>query len=146
MVELSIVIPAYNESKNVTILYRKITDVLKTLKKSYEIIYVDDGSRDGTYEELKEIKDKHVKVIRFRRNFGQTAALDAGFKESKGDVVITLDSDLQNDPADIPRLLEKIDEGFDIVAGWRYDRKDTFSKRFISKGAKFLRKVLLNDK
>ncbi len=128
---ISVVIPAYNEEENIPILYEKLKKVLDNLGEDYEIIFVDDGSTDGTYEILKEIaqKDKKVKVIRFRRNFGQTAAMYAGFEHAKGDIIITMDADLQNDPEDIPRLLEKMKEGYDIVSGWRKDRKDPFFSR-----------------
>lgn len=128
---ISVVIPAYNEEENIPILYEKLKRVLENLGEDYEIIFVDDGSTDRTYEVLKEIaqRDKKVKVIRFRRNFGQTAALYAGFEHAKGDVIITMDADLQNDPEDIPRLLEKMKEGYDIVSGWRKERKDPFLSR-----------------
>ena len=128
---ISVVIPAYNEEENIPILYEKLKKVLENLGEDYEIIFVDDGSTDRTYEILKEIaqKDKKVKVIRFRRNFGQTAAMYAGFEHAKGDIIITMDADLQNDPEDIPRLLEKMKEGYDIVSGWRKDRKDPFLSR-----------------
>ena len=128
---ISVVIPAYNEEENIPMLYEKLKKVLDNLGEDYEIIFVDDGSTDRTYEVLKEIaqKDKKVKVIRFRRNFGQTAAMYAGFEHAKGDIIITMDADLQNDPEDIPRLLEKMKEGYDIVSGWRKDRKDPFLSR-----------------
>ncbi len=128
---ISIVIPAYNEEENIPVLYERLKKVLDSLGKDYEIIFVDDGSEDRTPEVLKEIaeKDKKVKVIRFRRNYGQTAAMYAGFEHAKGDVIITMDADLQNDPEDIPKLLEKMEEGYDIVSGWRKDRKDPFLSR-----------------
>ncbi|MGC8852016.1 MAG: glycosyltransferase family 2 protein [Hydrogenobacter sp.] len=126
---ISVVIPAYNEEQNIPILYQKLTQVLEG--KDYEIIFVDDGSEDGTFNVLEEIanKDKRVKVIRFKRNYGQTSAMYAGFQHAKGDVIITMDADLQNDPEDIPALLEKLEEGYDIVSGWRKDRKDPFLSR-----------------
>jgi len=125
-VDLSIVIPLLNEEDNIPPLYQSLKDVLDGMDVSYEIIIIDDGSTDRSYEILKQLaaKDKSLKVIRFRRNFGQTAGLAAGFDEAEGDVVITMDADLQNDPKDIPKLLEKINEGYDLVAGWRYDRQD----------------------
>jgi glycosyltransferase involved in cell wall biosynthesis len=131
--KLSIVIPVYNEEENIPKLYEELKEVLEKLGKDYEIIFVDDGSTDRTYEILKELaeKDKHVKVIRFRRNYGQTAAMYAGFQYAEGDVIITMDGDLQNDPKDIPKLLEKIEEGYDIVSGWRKDRKDKFLTRIL---------------
>ena len=128
---ISVVIPAYNEEESIPHLYKKLKEVLDKLGREYEIIFVDDGSDDRTPEILKDIakKDRTVKVIRFRRNYGQTAAMYAGFVHASGDVIITMDADLQNDPEDIPRLLEKIQEGYDIVSGWRKDRKDPFLSR-----------------
>jgi glycosyltransferase involved in cell wall biosynthesis len=128
---LSVVIPAYNEEENVPILYEKLKKVLDGLGQDYEIIFVDDGSTDGTYQRLKQLaeKDSQLKVIRFKRNYGQTAAMSAGFEHAKGDVIITLDADLQNDPEDIPLLLEKLKEGYHVVSGWRKDRKDPFLSR-----------------
>jgi glycosyltransferase involved in cell wall biosynthesis len=128
---LSVVIPAYNEEENVPILYEKLKKVLDSLGQDYEIIFVDDGSTDGTYQRLKQLaeKDSRLKVIRFKRNYGQTAAMSAGFEHAKGDVIITLDADLQNDPEDIPLLLEKLEEGYHVVSGWRKDRKDPFLSR-----------------
>lgn len=128
---LSVVIPAYNEEENVPILYEKLKKVLDNLGEDYEIIFVDDGSIDGTYQRLKQLaeKDSRLKVIRFKRNYGQTAAMSAGFEHAKGDVIITLDADLQNDPEDIPILLEKLKEGYHVVSGWRKDRKDPFLSR-----------------
>ncbi len=132
MPELSVVIPVYNEKENVGELYERLQGVMESLGRDYEIIFVDDGSTDGSSEILDEIasrKGSRVTVVHFRRNFGQTAALDAGFRQSRGKVIITLDADLQNDPSDIPMLLEKLEEGYDIVSGWRKDRKDAFVKR-----------------
>ncbi len=130
-VDISIVFPVYNEEKNLEELYLKINETLSEIGKSYEIIAVDDGSVDKSFEVLKKLclRDPKFKAIRFRRNFGQTAALSAGFHHAKGNIIITMDSDLQNDPSDIPRLLEKIDEGYDVVSGWRADRKDKFISR-----------------
>ncbi len=133
--EISVVVPVYNEVDNVERLYDEIDRSLRTLNRPYEILFVDDGSRDGSLEKLREIResDQNVKLISFRKNFGQTAALSAGFDHAEGEVVITMDADLQNDPADIPLLLEKIDEGYDLVSGWRFDRKDKwFSRRLPS--------------
>ncbi|MFC1801169.1 glycosyltransferase family 2 protein [Nanoarchaeota archaeon] len=146
--DLSIVIPTYNERENVFLLYQHIKKALDQITNSYEVIFVDDGSRDGTFRELENIhkKDKKIKIIKFRKNFGQTAAMDAGFKQAKGRVIIPLDADLQNDPKDIPRLLEKINEGYDVVCGWRKNRKDTLMKHLVSRGANLLRKIILDDK
>ncbi len=129
--DLSIVIPLYNEEENVELLYEQLKATLNELGREYEIIIVDDGSTDRSFDVLKRLHedDKRLKVIRFRRNFGQTAAFAAGFDRSQGQVVITLDADLQNDPADIPLLLEKIEEGYDVVSGWRLHRQDPFLTR-----------------
>ena len=125
-IDVSVVIPLYNEVESVPHLYRALVDACDALGRSWEILLVDDGSTDGTAEALREIAaaDPRVKVIRFRRNFGQTAAMAAGFDHSRGRVVIPMDGDLQNDPGDIPLLLAKIDEGFDVVSGWRKNRQD----------------------
>ncbi|QSV46144.1 glycosyltransferase family 2 protein [Geobacter benzoatilyticus] len=128
---LSIVVPIYNEEENVPPLYDRVTAALAGTGIDYELILVDDGSSDGSFMLLKQLaeKDQRVKVIRFRRNFGQTAAMAAGFGVARGRVVVPMDGDLQNDPADIPMLLAKIDEGYDVVSGWRKDRQDTFINR-----------------
>lgn len=130
---LSVVIPIKNERENIPILYRELLETLNNLKQGYEIIFIDDGSTDGSKQKLEKIAetDKNVRVIRFRRNYGQTAALSAGFKYSRGAVVITIDGDLQNDPSDIPRLLEKMAEGYDLVSGLRKNRKDKMFTRKI---------------
>lgn len=130
---LSIVVPIYNEQDNISALYRAVTTALDSTDRNYEIIMVDDGSSDGSFTALKALaaQDRRVKVIRFRRNFGQTAAMSAGFDAAAGDIIIPMDGDLQNDPADIPRLIEKLQEGYDVVSGWRSDRKDTFITRKI---------------
>jgi glycosyltransferase involved in cell wall biosynthesis len=132
-VDISIVVPIYNEQDNVEAVYAAISSILQAMGCSYEIIMVDDGSFDGSYSLLARIasEDPALKVIRFRRNFGQTAAMSAGFDYAKGDIIIPMDGDLQNDPADIPRLIDKIHEGYDVVSGWRRDRKDTFVTRKI---------------
>jgi len=132
-IELSIVIPVMNEEENVPVLYKQLTDVLVDLKQNYEIIFVDDGSRDKTLSVLKSLskKDSKLKIIEFRKNYGQTAAMSAGFKYAHGSVIITMDGDLQNDPEDIPRLLEKMAEGYDLVSGWRKDRQDKALTRVI---------------
>jgi glycosyltransferase involved in cell wall biosynthesis len=129
--ELSIVIPLYNEEKNVDPLYGELSATLHGIGRSYEVIVVDDGSRDGSFECLKAVRaaDPRWRIIRFRRNFGQTAGFAAGFAAARGAVVITSDADLQNDPRDIPQLLAKMDEGFDIVSGWRVHRKEPFFSR-----------------
>lgn len=140
---LSIVVPIYNEEGNVIPLHEKILEAARALGKPFEIIFVDDGSRDKTVAECHGLSP--LNLIVFRRNFGQTAAFDAGFKAAQGEVIVTMDGDLQNDPADIPLLLAKIDEGYDVVSGWRLHRKDSLSKRIFSRGANLLRKVLVKD-
>lgn len=130
---ISIVVPIYNEQDNVNALYTAITEAMRRMKCGYELIMVDDGSSDGSYALLAKLakEDTCLKLIRFRRNFGQTAAMAAGFDVARGSIIIPMDGDLQNDPADIPRLVDKIHEGFDVVSGWRRDRKDTFITRKI---------------
>ncbi len=143
--ELSVIIPVFNEEENLEPLYREITRVLETLGLAFEIIFVDDGSRDSSFAVLKRIqeKDKAVKIIRLRRNFGQTAALSAGFDYARGKVIITMDADLQNDPRDIPALLAKINEGYDVVSGWRQKRRDKFlTRRLPSRVANWLISLL----
>ena len=138
---LSIVVPVFNEEKNLPDLYKEITKSSEELNLSYEIIFVDDGSWDLSFPVLRGIQkeDSKVKVIRLRKNFGQTAALSAGFDYAKGDIIITLDADLQNDPQDFSLLLEKIREGYDIVSGWRKKRKDRlFTRRIPSAIANWL--------
>jgi len=140
-VKVSVVIPAYNEEENLPVLYERLRTVLEKLEGDYEIIFVDDGSTDGSFDVLRDLarRDERVKVIRFRRNYGQTAAMYAGFEHATGEVIVTMDADLQNDPEDIPRLLKKLEEGYDIVSGWRKDRKDPFlSRRLPSKIANWI--------
>lgn len=129
--ELSIVVPIYNEEETIPHLHARVSDALTGSGIDYELILVDDGSSDGSFALLREIaqQDRRVKVIRFRRNFGQTAAMAAGFDAARGRVIVPMDGDLQNDPADIPTLLATIDEGYDVVSGWRKDRQDTFVNR-----------------
>jgi glycosyltransferase involved in cell wall biosynthesis len=128
---LSILIPVYNEEGNLSLLYEKLVAALKKVGRAYEVIFVDDGSSDGTMEILLDLREKNpnVKIISFSRNFGQTAALSAGIDSSKGDIIIPMDGDLQNDPEDILMLLQKIEEGYDVVSGWRKGRKDPFLTR-----------------
>lgn len=128
---LSIVIPLLNEEENIPILYDELTQVLSEREEEYEIIFIDDGSSDRSLSILKDLqeKDDHIVIVSFRKNFGQTAAMAAGFDYARGDVIITMDADLQNDPKDIPQLLEQIRAGNDVVTGWRFDRKDAFINR-----------------
>lgn len=138
---LSVVIPLFNEERNIEPLYSRLKEALEGFGVDYEIIMVDDGSTDGSFKILKglQAKDPLLRVVRLRRNFGQTAAFAAGFDYARGEVIVTLDADLQNDPADIPALLDKIEEGYDMVSGWRVERKDPFlSRRLPSMVANFL--------
>lgn len=130
-IEISIIIPLLNEAENLKLLYAQLQQLLNAWHRSAEVILVDDGSTDDSFAILKRLQaqDDRIRVIRLRRNFGQTAAFSAGFNFARGDVVVTMDGDLQNDPSDIPRLLEKIDEGYDIVSGWRINRQDKFLTR-----------------
>lgn len=129
--ELSVIIPCFNEKENIKLLYRELKTVLASLGIDYEIIYIDDGSSDGSFEIIKELalSDSAVKAIGFKKNFGQTAALTAGFDMARGEVIIPLDGDLQNDPADIPRFLSVLEQGFDVVSGWRKQREDNILTR-----------------
>jgi glycosyltransferase involved in cell wall biosynthesis len=129
--EISVVIPLYNEAENVEPLYAELSAALSEIGRTYEVIVVDDGSRDDSFARLKAIheRDPRWRVIRFRRNFGQTAGFSAGFDASRGAIVLTIDADLQNDPRDIPKLLAKMEEGYDIVSGWRMKRKEPFLSR-----------------
>jgi len=124
--DISVVVPVFNEEDNVEPLHAELDEVLSALGRRYEILFVDDGSRDQSLARLRALaaRDPHVQVLEFRRNFGQTAALDAGFHHARGEIVIPMDADRQNDPHDIPLLLARIDEGYDVVKGWRRDRKD----------------------
>jgi len=144
--DVSIVIPVYNEEESIKPLVSELQEVLKGIKKSSEIIFVDDGSRDRSFTILKEaaLHDPQIRVIRFRRNAGQTAAFDAGFKAAQGDIIVTMDADLQNDPHDITRLLGKIGS-FDVVCGWRHKRKDPWIKIVSSKIANFVRNKLSQE-
>jgi glycosyltransferase involved in cell wall biosynthesis len=145
--ELTVVIPVFNEEDSMMFLYENLSSVLDNMKVPYEVILVDDGSTDSTFEKLKDMHERNssFKVIRFRRNFGQTQAMRAGFANATGKTIVTLDADLQNDPADIPRILEKMDEGYDIVSGWRKDRKDnTISRKIPSLIANKLISKLFN--
>lgn len=131
MQSVSVVIPVYNEEDNIEHSYVEVTEVMSGLGMPYEIIYIDDGSRDKTLEKLIALSesDSNLKVIQFRRNFGQTAAMAAGFDHSRYDIVVALDGDLQNDPREIPKMIAKLQEGYDLVAGWRKDRKDKLISR-----------------
>ncbi|MDD5439678.1 MAG: glycosyltransferase family 2 protein [Candidatus Omnitrophica bacterium] len=150
--DISIVIPVYNEAGNLPLLVKGITRNLGSLGRSYEIIFVDDGSQDDSCAVLKELKKSNapMKIIKLRRNFGQTQAIVAGFDNAEGDIIVTMDADLQNDPDDIPALIAKLGEGYDIVSGWRDKRKDPFFSRKLpsfcaNKLISFLTGVKLHD-
>jgi len=142
--DLSVVIPLYNEEGNVIEMHRRIKEACEKLGKSFEIIFINDGSKDKTADECQGLSP--LRLINFRKNFGQTAAFDAGIKASRGDIIVMMDGDLQNDPADIGLLLEEMKKGYDIIAGWRWQRKDPLSKKIFSRGANLLRKILIQDK
>ena len=133
-VELSIVIPAYNEVESLPELHAALTESLLPYADRYELIFVDDGSSDGSFERLRAIweEDKRVRIVRLRRNYGKAAALAAGFREAQGGIVVTLDADLQDDPKEIPRFLQKLEEGHDLVVGWKAMRNDPWSRRVLS--------------
>ena len=130
---ISVVIPVYNEEGNIDRLYQELTAALENIGRDYEVVAINDGSSDGTYDMLNDVqaKDARWQIIHFRRNFGQTAAMAAGFDAARGEIVITIDADLQNDPRDIQSILDKFDEGYDIVSGWRQDRKEPLFLRRI---------------
>jgi glycosyltransferase involved in cell wall biosynthesis len=138
--ELSVVVPVHDEQENVGPLYEELREQLEALGRSYEVIVVDDGSRDETYARLTRLaaEDPRLKLVKLRRNYGQTAAMAAGFDHASGEVIVPMDGDMQNDPADIAALMEKIDEGYDVVSGWRKNRQDSFSRRLPSRIANWL--------
>jgi len=139
--DLSIIAPLYNEEESVALLYQRITEAVQALGLEYEIIFVDDGSKDTTFHKARDLAhaDPHLRVIKFRRNYGQTPAMAAGIDHARGDILITMDGDLQNDPRDIPLFLEKMKEGYDIVVGWRHKRQDkVITRKIPSKIANWL--------
>jgi glycosyltransferase involved in cell wall biosynthesis len=138
--EISIVIPVFNEADNIVPLYESLRCAMQETHYTWEVIFVDDGSGDGTYDILERLhrQDERLCVVRFRRNFGQTAAMAAGLDHAHGEIIVTLDGDLQNDPADIPLLIRKLEEGYDLASGWRVKRQDPFSRRLPSKIANWL--------
>lgn len=125
-VDISLVLPTYNEEESIPLLYETIKPIMEAMNRSYEIIFIDDGSTDNTISLLHQLRkqDRTLKIIKFRRNYGQTPAMSAGFDYAQGDIIIPMDADLQNDPKDIPRLIAKMEEGYDIVSGWRKHRRD----------------------
>lgn len=146
-IKYSVVIPTYNEEGCIKPLYKLLKEVMEKIG-SYEIIFIDDGSTDKTFPILEKLheNDEKLRVIKFKKNFGQTQAMAAGFDHAKGEIIITMDADLQNDPRDIPILLEKMEEGYNVVSGWRYDRKDTLGKRIPSKISNLLVRCLTKAK
>ncbi len=145
---ISVVVPFYNEEENIEPLYEQLNRVLSSLNRKHEIIFVDDGSTDSTFRNMLKMgeKDERVKIIKFRKNFGQSAALKAGFDHAKGDFIISMDGDMQNDPSDIPLLLEKIEnEDYDVVCGWRADRKDPLLKKASSRLANVMRRNITGE-
>lgn len=141
---LSVIVPLLNEEGNVQELHKRILEALQKIGRPFEIIFIDDGSRDKTIEIARTLSP--LKLIQFRKNFGQTAAFDAGIKAARGEIVITLDGDLQNDPADIPLLLAEMEKGYDVVSGWRHKRQDPWSKKIPSRIANLLRSLLIHDR
>lgn len=145
---ISIVIPLYNEEENIQELCRRLIDVLESMGERYEVLFVDDGSTDGSYARLLEIKkiNEFIKIVKFRRNFGQTAAIHAGFDYAHGEIIATLDADLQNDPLDIPDMIKKLNDlDLDAVCGWRYLRQDKRHKKILSRFANGLRRKLTGE-
>ena len=141
---ISVVVPMYNEEGNVAELHREIVEVCEGQGYRYEIIFVDDGSTDGTFDIIRTLKP--VICVRFRKNFGQTAAMDAGIKRAQYPLIVTMDGDRQNDPADIPRLIAEMEKtGRDVISGWRRKRKDDLMKKIFSRGAHLLRRMMVHD-
>lgn len=134
-INLSVVVPLYNEEESISQLSSEISDAAEKLSLEYEVIFIDDGSKDGSFEEIMSLasKDSRIKCLRFRRNYGKAAALSEGFKAANGQLVVTMDSDLQDDPSEIGSLIDKINEGFDVVSGWKKSRKDPWTKKLPSK-------------
>ena len=134
-IEVSVILPVLDEVESLGVLHRELTETLERLGRSYEILFIDDGSRDGSFERIEKlnIEDPRARGIQLRRNFGKAAALAVGFREARGDVIVTLDADLQDDPAEIPKLLARLEDGFDLVSGWKQERQDPRSKTWPSR-------------
>ncbi len=141
--DLSVVVPVYDEEENVKALSEEIGSVLESMDVSYEILFVDDGSTDSTVEILKSLPD--IKVVKLKKNFGQSAAMQAGFDHAKGRLLVTMDGDMQDDPANIPRMVEELEKGYDVICGWRHKREDKFTKRTFSRMSNWLRRRLLGE-
>ncbi len=146
--EISVIIPIYNEEESLLKLGEEVLSVLKNLNRSYEIIFVDDGSTDHSIEIIRSLHESNpiIKYIQFRRNFGKSAALSVGFNEAKGSIIVTMDGDLQDDPSEIPKFLGKIEEGFELVCGWKYPRHDPWSKKLPSRVINFVTSTLTGTK
>jgi len=142
--ELSVIVPLFNEEKSLSSLYSELKSALKSFGKSYEIVFVDDGSRDNSWSVLESLHaaDKEIRGIQFRKNSGKAAALSAGFKYAQGKVIVTMDADLQDDSGEIPKFIKKLDEGYDLVSGWRFKRQDPISKTLPSKIFNYLTSML----
>ena len=134
-IEVSVVLPVLDEVDSLGVLHRELTEVLTHLGRPYEILFIDDGSRDGSFERIEKIalEDDRVRAVQLRRNFGKAAALAVGFREAQGDLIVTLDADLQDDPAEVPKLLNRLEDGFDLVSGWKQARQDPRSKTWPSR-------------
>ena len=134
-IEVSVVLPVLDEVESLGVLHRELTEVLTRLGRPYEILFIDDGSRDGSFERIEKIalEDERVRAVQLRRNFGKAAALAVGFREAQGDLIVTLDADLQDDPAEVPKLLNRLEDGFDLVSGWKQERQDPRSKTWPSR-------------
>ncbi len=150
-IEVSAVLPVLDEVESLGVLHRELTEVLTRLGRPYEILFIDDGSRDGSFERIEKLalEDDRVRGVQLRRNFGKAAALAVGFREARGDIIVTLDADLQDDPAEVPKLLNRLEDGFDLVSGWKQDRQDPRSKtwpsRLFNRVTGFLTGVRLHD-
>jgi glycosyltransferase involved in cell wall biosynthesis len=150
-IEVSAVLPVLDEVESLGVLHRELTEVLTRLGRPYEILFIDDGSRDGSFERIEKLalEDDRVRAVQLRRNFGKAAALAVGFREAQGDIIVTLDADLQDDPAEVPKLLNRLEDGFDLVCGWKQDRQDPRSKtwpsRLFNQVTAFLTGVRLHD-
>lgn len=146
MIKYSIFTPVYNEEGNLLKLYNEVKDVMNKLGEPWEFVFINDGSTDNSMKELLSINDKNVRIIALKKNYGQSVAMDAGFRTCNGEIIISIDADLQNDPKDIPKLLKKLnDEHYDVVTGWRYKRKDPFWMIFVTLTARFLRGIFVKD-
>ena len=144
MADISVVIPLHNEEESLRELHQQLKATLGRMSQRYELVFVDDGSTDKSFQVLRDLKrvDRHIKVVRFRRNYGKSAALAVGFEKATGNIVITMDADLQDDPAEIPALKRELDDGYDLVSGWKKSRKDPLSKTIPSRLFNFVVRVM----